>query len=483
MVIQLHPVDLLTLLFRRKSLFVLSMLMTIALGATYLILATPQYRSMAAVVVRFDDKTVSQTNLARDSTPNVTASSDRHEIVLAHASILSSPDLAQAVITKVGMAAIYPGILLDPPSRGTAMDEALIEFNRNLVIDPEQQGDVINISFDNPDPNVARQATQELIGGYMQREAEIFSHPDVEFQKTQQQKARETLRLAQLDLENYKRAGGITSFDDQALAMIKQRSDMNGALQAAVVTLAQAEQRRGELQRSLATLAPTVSNSASGEKYKSADEAQSTLDALRLKEQQLRATYRPDSPVLDQLQASIRGAAADLQARRSEVSRRDQSAPSVVFQNIQTDLLRAQADVRGGSQSVDLLTGQVAQLDQQMAHLEGLRSGLLQRSRAVDIADDTYRALSLQLQDALNSDGRLRESISHGAIIRQPSLPFKPSKPRYLILIAAFLVASVMVGALVIVIAELLDDRFTAPGQVARVLSLPVLATFGDLKT
>src|SRR5271165_7331408 len=80
------------LFFRRKGLFVGTIVVVLSAGGGYLLWATPQYRSEAAVVVRFDDKSFPQTDMAKDSTATVTAQADRHETVLAHADILTSPD-------------------------------------------------------------------------------------------------------------------------------------------------------------------------------------------------------------------------------------------------------------------------------------------------------------------------------------------------------------------------------------------------------
>jgi uncharacterized protein involved in exopolysaccharide biosynthesis len=468
------------LFFRRKWFFVIAALAVLVGGGGYLVWVTPQYRSEAAVVVRFDDKSFPETDMAKDSTATVTAQADRHETVLAHADILTSPDLAREVIEKVGLDVAYPDVVEDPPRVGTPMDEALYTFGKKLVVDPEQQGDVINISFDHPDKKLAQTILKDVLDGYMVRAAEIFSHPDVAFQQAQVDQAKARLEQAQTALRDYKAAFGITSFDDQLAALIKQRTDTNGALQSTEVDLIQSTQHRDELQRLIAKLSPSLVNSASGEKYRSLDDAQTTLDGLLLKERQMRTSYNADSPMLDQLRASIASATADLKARRSEIDRRDSTAPNIVFQNIQTDLLRATADAQANEHAVDALKAQVAALDRQMQALEQHHNGLLERTREVELADDAFRNLSNHLADARVADNRLKDRISQGAVITQPSLPYKVAKPRYLILGVAFLVSSLLIGASAVLVAELLDDRFAGPEQFAHRTGVRVLATFDE---
>jgi uncharacterized protein involved in exopolysaccharide biosynthesis len=476
LILQPNFSDVLSLFFRRKMLFALTVLTVVAAGAGYLILVTPQYRSEAAVVVRFDDRSIPETNLAKDSTATVTAQNERHETVMAHADILTSPDLARAVIEKVGIHNAYADVVADPPSWGTPMDEAIRLFEKKLVVDPGQQGNVIHVSFDHPSPEMARTILQYLIGDYMHHEADIFSHPDVDFQQAQVVDAQVRLQRAQGELRDYKAENGITSFDEQITALITQRTDTNEARQSANVTLIQATQRRDELRRLIDKLPASLSNSAGGEKYRSLDDAQAALSGLQIKERQMLATYGASSDVMAQLRAQTESATSNLTARRKELGRRDATAPNLVFQNIETDLIRATADALAGARSVDTLNAQVQALDQRLDKLETARTGLLERSRSVELADAAFRAISMHLEDARIADSRLNDRISHGAIVAQPSLPYKPAKPRYILMSLAFAVASIMAAIAMVVLAELLDDRFTDPAQITRMLGMRVLA-------
>jgi uncharacterized protein involved in exopolysaccharide biosynthesis len=149
-----------------------------------------------------------------------------------------------------------------------------------------------------------------------------------------------------------------------------------------------------------------------------------------------------------------------------------------VFQNIQTDLIRATADATANAHAVDTLKAQVAALDRQMDTLEQHHTGLIERAREVELADDAFRALSNHLADARVADNRMKDRISQGAVISEPSLPYKAAKPRYVIMGAAFLVASMLLGAGAVLLAELMDDRFAGPEQFSHKTGVAVLATF-----
>ena len=471
--------SLLTLLFRRKWAFIVTAFFVVAAGVAYLMLATPQYKSDASLIIRFDDKVVSTTNLARDTTPEVSAQQDRREIVVANAEILKSPDLAAQVIQEIGLEKLYPDIAADPPTRGTPMDQALLIFSKKLEVEPGQQGVVIQLGFMHPDPRLAQEVLQRLVSDYMNREGEVFSGTDTAFQEQQVRQAQTQLQADQAALQAFKAQTGITSFDDQITALIKQRSDLAGSLQSAQVSLGQATERRNELETLLGTVTPNVQNSAA-EKYHAADDAESRLADLRVKERQMLATYSPNSPMLDQLRASIATAQADVQRNRNAVASRDASAPNTVYQNIQTDLLRAKAEAKAFANSVTVLTKQVASLDAELHASEANRMKLRDLTRAVEIDDSAYRAFVAHLEDARVVENRVRDRISHGALISQPTLAYKPARPRYLVTALATVLAAMMVGLGMVIGLELIDDRFTEARQVEQQLGIPVLASFGD---
>jgi uncharacterized protein involved in exopolysaccharide biosynthesis len=200
---------------------------------------------------------------------------------------------------------------------------------------------------------------------------------------------------------------------------------------------------------------------------------------LRVKEHQMLATYKPSSIMLDQVRASMQAAESDLGRSGHAAVKRNSTAPNVVFQNIQTDLLRASAETQASLDSVAVLQTQVMAIDNLVHATEAERTKLNDLQRAVDIDDVAYRALALHLEDARVEENRVRDRLSHGAVINAPSLPYKAARPRYIITAIASLFAGLFTGLAAAIGFEMLDDRFTTVRQLEHHLGLPVLASFG----
>lgn len=465
------------IVYRRKWAALLFAVVVIALGVTYLVRAVPVYRSDASLVVRFGRSALPVTNLARDSTPFVVDQNDRREMIQANADILTSPDVAQVAIEKFGLERLYPAIAAGTPKVGTRMNEAVKRFLGDLFVSPELAGDVIRLAFTHTDPVVARDMLDTLIDVYMQRESEIFASSSYDFQKSQAELASKRLTAAQKELTTYKVSSGISDFDTQLGAMIKQGSELSERLAKAQVTLAENTQRRDALTALLATVPATISNS-SGEKYRQVDDAQSRVNLLRLQEREMIASHGPDWPALRALRASIQEALASTSTMSAASAGRNDTRSSEVYQNIQLDLLRAKANAESGEQAVGLMVQQRGALAEQIHRLEAVRAGLTERQREVDLADNTYRSIALHLEDSRIGNDRLRDGLSSVAIITQPNLPYMIAKPRYR-MIGIATAAAALIGALFVAFAlEFFDDRLNTADQVTARLKVPVLATF-----
>ena len=122
---QLMPFGLLTTLFKHKRAVLAVFFGVVLSGVAYLLIAEPKYESVAQLIVRFGDRSIPE--VARTPTTEMTPS-DRHEIVLAHAAMLGSHDLAQKTIEAFGLQTVYPDIVEDPPTRWTPMPRPCVTW-------------------------------------------------------------------------------------------------------------------------------------------------------------------------------------------------------------------------------------------------------------------------------------------------------------------------------------------------------------------
>jgi len=211
--------------FRQQWKFAAIFVPVILAGLLYILFATTEYESTAKLLVKFGEdnlpKLAGQNAQAENSSIN-----EHHELVQSNVNILSSRDLAEALLKDITIARAYPALAENPPSRGTLMDAAVKKLSDDLTIKTESDSDVITVGLFNKDPEVAREMALRLIDLFITRQSEIYANPQTEILHTQEMAARDKLQMVQKDLYDYKTQAGIASVDDELGLLLKQRSDL-----------------------------------------------------------------------------------------------------------------------------------------------------------------------------------------------------------------------------------------------------------------
>jgi len=190
------------------------------------------------------------------------------------------------------------------------------------------------------------------------------------------------------------------------------------------------------------------------------------------------ATYSPHSRAMATINAGVATAQREVATLRREAKRRSIASPNVVHQTLQTDLLRTSADAKAQGEPVRVLQTQLDQINQRLNDLQANRGQFDNLTRERQIAEDTYKSLSTQFEDARVKDNLNQKAISPATVISAPTLPYKPAWPRPLLTIAVCFVAGIILAIAAILALEALDDRFSTAEQVAFILDLPVLGSF-----
>jgi len=464
----------LSVLFRRRRMMFYIFSTIVLATAAYLFITTPKYESAAQLIVRFGDRSIPQVDR---TTPIELTPADRREIVLANADVLQSPDLLRATIETVGVETIYPDIVADPPSSWSVMDEAVRELSRNVAVDVGLQDNVITVALLHPDQALAPKIVQTMIDLYVAKEAQLYRDPQVHFQRDVLTAAEQRLAGAQAALDGFKAKFAITDIDQEIIALLKQRGDVQNALSAAQAELAQASQRGKDILRAMESVPQTLAGTPGSDKYHSMDDAQARLSDLRTKQSQMLATYAPDSPAMAQLKAAIATAEREVGARRAEVGERSAGSPNTVYQTLQTQYLQTAAEASSRVEPVAIYTSELAAIDARLAVLQQARGPFTEAQRQLAVADDTFRSLYHQYEDAQMKSALNSQRISNAAVLNAPTHPYKAARPRKLISLVVSIAAAVLLALAGMLLAEAVDDRLVEPGQLATVLGVPVLAT------
>jgi uncharacterized protein involved in exopolysaccharide biosynthesis len=174
MITKIDTRSVLTAFFRQQRKFFAVFLSIFGAGIIYILLATPGYESTAKLLIKFgqDARPAIQN---QNANADISSADEHREIVQSNVNILSSRDLAEALLNEISLERAYPG--LTSPAHGTLMDAAFKQYSDDLVIKTASDSDIINVGLYNQDPIVAKAMLRRLLDLFIARQSEIYGNP------------------------------------------------------------------------------------------------------------------------------------------------------------------------------------------------------------------------------------------------------------------------------------------------------------------
>jgi len=405
---------LLTVFYRRKAKFNAVFAFVFFAGAVYLYGMTRVYVAHGSFLVKASQPDTGKEGASADDSSAV----GHTELVQSNIKILLSDDLLGAVIKKVGVERLYPGITKAVAGADSPEHEAIVRLQGNdLLATNDAESNIVEVSVRNKDPQVARDFAEGLIDTFIIRQTEIYSAPHSDFLTQQITDAQQKMEAAQKKFEAFKRDNGIANLDQEVTGLLTEKSALSGfSLQA--VTAAQQNVSKLESDMAAAT-----------------------------------ATYRPESPIIKRLNDSINVA--------------------------KQEVLKRQQDLNASGNNGSELSPKVSTIDERLAYLEAHRGEYTQLEQNVQMSQDEYKSYRQQGEEARGHELLNQQGITRISVVDKPVVPMKPEPLKRKMLLIAILLTGLLLGLGIVILSELLDESIAYPEQIAADVGLPVLASFG----
>lgn len=344
-----------------------------------------------------------------------------------------------------------------PPSEEAIFNAAVGTLIGGLDIQPVRNSQLVRISFESYDKELAAKVPNAL--------AEIFIESDMEAKIQMTQKAsswltermgglREKLEASEKSLQQYRERERIVDAKSLAQSGVsKQLEDFMGGLVSARQRRAEAENAYNQVQSAvksgagLDTIPAIIRNAAVGR----AKEAES--DAQR-KVAELSQRYGREHP-------KMVAAEADLRAARENLKRQSDAAVTTITREFEVAraneqaLERAMGQAKADVQNINRKEFQLGVLEREVASNKQLYDMFLARFKETNVAGDLQSTVARVIDPALT-----------------PGSPIKPQKTR---IISIAVIVGLVIGMLLALLLERLDNTFKSSTEVEEKLGLPVL--------
>jgi uncharacterized protein involved in exopolysaccharide biosynthesis len=472
--------ELAIVVFRQSKLFVGAAGLVFALAVVYAFAGTT-YRAHARILVRrgrADPPVTAQQN----APPDFSRFEVTEEELNSEVELLKDEDVLRRVAQANDLAAHEWLRWLRPHEEDAARAErAAKRLAGQLKIEPIKKTNLIALSYESPDPQVAARVLKSLTGIYMEKHMEVHRPGgQLHFFDRQTEESRRQLEAAQGKLIDFTSSHDIVMAAQQRDLLLQRLDETDASYRQTQIELSEAARRAQELDAELATLPERrVTQIRMADNPELLRTLKAGLLDLELKKTQLLTKYEPTQRFVQEVDQQILQAKAAIAAEKSSPVRDETTDEDANYAGAKAELQRVRVEMKGLEAREATTSGHLAQYRtraRQLGQEAITQDDLTSNEKA---AEENYLLYVRKREIARMGDALDEGGIVDVAIAEQPVVPALPVWPAAGVLLAGF-VTAMTVGTGAAFAADYMDPALRTPEEVVACLEIPVLASLPE---
>ena len=469
-----RPREILHILFKHKRKILMTFAIVMSLVLIVSILATPIYQSSASLLVKAGREYRAKPEIGDGPDQMVV---DREQIINSEIEMILNKEVISQVIKSIGLTNIYPQFSAEQLQDGALPDAALSKFMRSLSVVGVPKSNIISLSFDHPDPKIAKMALSILIEKFKEKHLEVYSDPVSPALQKQLAEYARMLKSSEDSLEAFRQKYRIYTIDEQRKLLLEQQAKLDTSSKMLDMEEEALERKVLFSRAQLKTMSIDARRYTQTERDKIIVDAQTRLLVLRLKEQELlNRDYRPESRALSDVKKEIELVTAFLVKQEVEISKKVRTG-NPVYQQLESEMLKAESELASRQQgllaaqrNLEMTAAAIQELDKRQNELHALE-------RDVTVKEKNYLTYQEKYEDARISADLNQQKIANISVVQSPDTTNKPIRPKTLINIVVGTLMAGLTALITALLSEYLSPTLSTPEQVVRKLGIPVLAS------
>ncbi|PKN64359.1 MAG: hypothetical protein CVU57_14915 [Deltaproteobacteria bacterium HGW-Deltaproteobacteria-15] len=480
-------------LFKRKTQILLFFFATVSAVTIATFVMQPTYEGSSRLLVKIGRENL-YVPVAAGGNSNPVLNVNQDSQINSEIEILRSRALAEEVVNALGPTAIYKDLgkkkrnflasLL--PRIGTPLsttDKAVLMLQKDLNAEAVKRSNVIQVFYENEDPEMAAAVVNSLVNLYMDRHLDVYKNPEsYTFFEEQSRLLQGKLTSAEEALKAFKEKHNLSSLQEQRTFLLQEDSALRMALNQNESAITEMQNRLKQLHHLIASVPKNIPQ---GEEVNHNPHLVSNLQAkmveLELKEKELSTKYTDQSRLVRNVRDEISLVRQRLDQLEAKRYGNRTSGINTTYQRLEEDLLRNDAELKALLAKKETTGAQLGVCQIQLENLNRFEVQLDQLARDVDVNRENYRLYLKKFEESRISNAMDSERIANVSLIEAALPPLKPKSPKVLLNLALGTLLGAF-GALGLAFsAEYLDDSLENPEQAERVLAVPVLASVPQL--
>src|SRR3989304_9321211 len=166
--------DFMSILFKHKQKILVVFLATVAPVPVGSFLIPPTYEAKSSLLVKFGREYIYQPEVGERPQDMRLIPLDQEEVINSEIQILTSRDLIEKVIRTLGIEKINPELAKSPSKNIAPIEKAILQFKKKLFTEGIKKSNVIQVSFQHKEPQIAAQAVNLLVDFFKEKHLQVF---------------------------------------------------------------------------------------------------------------------------------------------------------------------------------------------------------------------------------------------------------------------------------------------------------------------
>jgi uncharacterized protein involved in exopolysaccharide biosynthesis len=470
--------------FRHYRLIILTFCIVFGACILYVCVAPRTYEVETKILVKRErpDPVVTPDNTASP----ILTSDVNEEDLNSEVEILTSRDLLEKVVTACGLnhepAHSVVGSIMQRLAISAGKDRATAlavrRLSRKLKIDAIRKTNLIRLTYDSPDPELAAYVLKTLTNLYLEKRLEVRRAPGT-FAFFQQQSMNywNGLQAAEKKLADFNRTENTVSAQAEKSAKELRLVDFDASLRQTRTTIAATE---GRLEMLASQMASTPKRLTTQIKTNSLmlQQLKSTLLSLQLKRSEMAGKYAASYVPLRNLESEITETKAEIAKEEAQPIHDDSTDQNPTYQWIADEIAKSKTDLEALKNQAAATEQQIHAYRSDLLILDGKDLEQQDLVRAAKLQESNYLLYQSKREESRISDALDEKHISNVSVAEAPITPALPSDLAPVLLLILGAVSGIWLGLGLAFLAERFSLALQSPGDVKALLELPVLAAF-----
>ena len=465
----------LTLIFKHKKaiLGIFLTIVTVVTGFTFFQKST--FEAKASLLVKMFRENSSRPGMGMDGN-NLPRIVSQDEVVNAEIQILTGRELAEMVIRTLNVGIIYPNLVSGSAEKADIMEQAVQTFGENLQVIGVRKSNVINVFFQHNDPKIAAKAVNLLVEAFKDKHLALHADPQSSFIGSQLASFENQLKESERNLQEYQQNNKAFSLEEQRSLLLRQRTEFDSAYKIASSNVSENLRRIDSIKSQMKNVSNKKDRYTRTERDQIIIEAKSKALELQLKEQELRRKYTNKNQLVADVIKEVDTVNKFIKDQEEIILNKVKTG-NPVYQSMEVDLFRAEADLKSQATKANALKTQLRLLDKEIEALDRSESKIQDLKRKIAINEKNYMTYVGRHEEARISDVMNRLKLSNISVIQAAVAPIKPIKPNKKMNVLLGVLFGAALGLAYAYLVENIASTFMNPESVEKYLELPVLVS------